>query len=105
MSRSRVVSPSCYTGNVDDNQADESGGDGDPGQGQGSGPEAEGSEGQPAVSVRGVVRRKEAGRGLVAVRGGCYAQRYKQVVEVEPDRGRERAAAADRPGLRQLRLR
>src|SRR3984885_8181908 len=57
------------------------------------------------ASGRGVVRREEAGGRLVAVGGGGHAERGEQYVEAPPDRGRERAAAADPPGLRQLRLR
>src|SRR5580692_9102154 len=58
-----------------------------------------------SAAVGRVVRGEQAGCGVVGVGRGRHAKRLEQLVEVEPDLGRERPERADAPGRGSLRLR
>src|SRR3984885_2665532 len=57
-----------------------------------------------SAAVGRVVRGEQAGGGVVGVGRGRHAKRLEQLVEVEPDLGRERPERADAPGRGSLRL-
>src|SRR5215469_5814039 len=57
---------------------------------------------RPSLSGCRVVAGKGAEAGLAAVAAGGHAQGLEQMLEAEPDHGRERAASADPPRLGQL---